>query len=134
MPADTRQLEVRRKFRDYLIWLFRKIDGFPKKQKYLLGERIGNAALDVSESLIRIQYAPASERKAIIPELNLRLEILRETMRVAWELKFLSDKSFLWQEANVDEVGRMAWRLAHPASTPAAVPKASSQGPTLGVS
>lgn len=51
----TNQLKVRKKYEDFLVWLFGKINNFPRKQKFLLGKRIGNLSLDILEEIIVIQ-------------------------------------------------------------------------------
>lgn len=112
MTKETNYLEVRKKYQDHLAWLFGKINNFPRKQKFLLGERIGNLALDIQEKIIQIQYLPKEQRPIVLREFNLKLEIFRSLMRLAWQMKFLSRKSFLWQEVKIDEVGRMVHGLA----------------------
>ncbi len=110
----VKHLEVRKKYQDYLVWLFQKINNFPRKQKFLLGERIGTTALDVLCFLVTIQYAPKEEKARLIRAFNLKLETLRELMRLAWRMNFLSHKTYLWQEARIDEVGRMAHGVVFP--------------------
>ena len=113
---NTKSLEIRKKYQDILLWLFDRINNFPKKQKFLLGDRIGNLALDVAEDIIVIQFSKQDYKKEKIKEFNLKLEILRDLMRLAWQMKFLSHKSFLFQESKIDEVGRMVYGLAFPLS------------------
>jgi len=113
MDYKVKNLEVRKKYQDYLLWLFNKINGFPQKQKFILGVRIGNQALDISELLIRIQYASQEKKPDLLVDFNLKLEIMRSLMRIAWSMKFLSHESFSFQEAKIDEVGRMAWGLVN---------------------
>ena len=110
---NIQKLEVLKKYQTYLIWLLEKINSFPKKQKYLLGERIGNQAFDILESLLKMQYSPSAKKKENLSEFNLKLENLRQLMRIAWKMKFISNRNFLWQETKIDEVGRMAHGLAH---------------------
>lgn len=112
MTEQTKYLEVRKKYQDYLVWLFGKINNFPRKQKFLLGERIGNLALDIQQDIIRIQYSSVEQRKLLLRQFNLELEVFRQLMRLAWQMSFLSKKSFLWQEVKIDEVGRMTHGLA----------------------
>jgi hypothetical protein len=105
------KLLVVRKYQDYLVWLLNSVNRFPRKQKYLLGDRIGNLALDVLKQLIEIQYSNKEDRIKKFPKFNLDLEELRQLLRVAWKMKFISEKNFLWQELRIDEVGRMVHGL-----------------------
>jgi len=113
-PQKTDCLIVRQKMEEYLLWLLPKIDGFPVKQKFILGTKIGQTALELMEKLILIQYSNYEEKAKILKRFNLSLEIFRQLMRLAWKLKFLSHKSFLWQESKLNEIGQMTWRLVHP--------------------
>lgn len=102
---------VREKTQKYLLWLFPKINGFPNKQKFLLGERIGTTALDILGLIISLQFLSQEERKKILGKFNLKLEYFRELMRLAWKLNFLSQRSFFWQENQINEIGRMVWGM-----------------------
>lgn len=110
---ETRQLEVRKKYQDYLLWLLPKINSFPQKQKFILGDKISKVALEILGKMIIIQYARPSEREVLLKDFNKKLEILRDLMRIAWQMNFLSHKAFLHQEAKIDEVGRMVYGLIH---------------------
>ena len=107
-------LELRKKYQIFLVWLFNKINTFPKKQKFILGEQIGKLSLEILNDLIILQYTPALEKKEKVKAFNLKLEFFRSLMRLAYEMKFLSHKSFLFQESKIDEVGRMVYGLAFP--------------------
>jgi len=104
---ETKHLEVRKKYQDFLLWLFKKINTFPKKQKFILGEEIGKLALRILKDLIILQYSPASQKREKLKEINFNLEIYRSLMRLAWQMRFLSHKSFLYQESKINEVGRI---------------------------
>ena len=41
----------------FLVWLVPVVDGFPQRQKYLLGDRIETTALDTLEGLIDATYS-----------------------------------------------------------------------------
>ena len=40
----------------FILWLVPTLERFPRSQKFLLGDRIQNTALDVLESLIEATY------------------------------------------------------------------------------
>lgn len=111
---QTSNLEVRKKYQDFLVWLFRKINTFPKKQRFILGEEIGKLALEIQRELIILQYTSAFQKKEKLKEINLKLEIFRSLMRLVYEMRFLSHKSFLYQESKINEVGRMVYGLVFP--------------------
>ncbi|MEA3463801.1 MAG: four helix bundle protein [Patescibacteria group bacterium] len=109
---QIKHLEIRKKYQDFLLWLFQKINTFPKKQKFIIGEEIGKLALKILKDIIILQYTSANERRNKIRAFNLELDVFRSLMRLAYEMKFLSHKSFLYQESKVNETGRMMYGLA----------------------
>ncbi len=40
----------------FLLWLIPTVEKFPRSRKYLLGDRMESAALDVLERLIEVTY------------------------------------------------------------------------------
>ena len=58
-----------------LLWLIPTVEKFPRKQKFVLGDRIESTALDVLESLIGATYTKA--RGKMLADANLGLERLR---------------------------------------------------------
>ena len=40
----------------FIVWLVPTVEGFPRSQKFLLGDRIQQGALDVLESLVEATY------------------------------------------------------------------------------
>ena len=59
----------------FLLWLLPTLDKLPRKQKFLLGDRIETAALDVLDSLIAATYTRGRDR--MLNDANLGLERLR---------------------------------------------------------
>lgn len=103
----------------FLLWLVPAVEKFPKSQKFLLGDRIQNLALDVQENLIEATYS-----KNPVPHLaaaNLRLEKLRYLFRLALDLKHLDPRRYEFAARALDEIGRMVggWMKAqHAEKTP----------------
>ena len=59
----------------FLLWLVPAVEKFPRRQKFLLGDRIQTTALDVLERLIEATYTRA--RRDTLAEANLGIEKLR---------------------------------------------------------
>jgi four helix bundle protein len=90
------------------LWLFEKVNTFPKSQRFILGQQIENSALACLRSIIEANNARSSEatlRKLDV--LNVELEVLRSLLRVAYEVKFLKGTSLGYIVAEIDEVGKM---------------------------
>ena len=74
----------------FLLWLVPNVEKFPRSQKFLLGDRIQNLALDVQEALIEATYS-----KSVAPHLaraNLHLEKLRYLFRLAMNLGYFDPR------------------------------------------
>ena len=108
---STKDLIVKKKWNDYIDWLIDKVGRFPQQHKYVLGQRILNIAFDISENIVVMQFSPKEKRKELLPAFNLKLETMREFMRIAWRKKILSHRAFIFQECQIDQVGRMMHRL-----------------------
>jgi four helix bundle protein len=90
---------------DFLKWLFITTDKFPKKSRFTFTDRINNAALDVLEDLVEARYS--RDKLRILRAANLRLERIRILLRVCFEMKFLSQKSFEHSIRSINVTGRM---------------------------
>ncbi len=97
----------------FLLWLVPAVDGFPRRQKFLLGDRIQTTALDVLESLVEATYT--RQRGAHLGRANLGVEKLRLLFRLAHDLRYLDSRRYEHAARSLDDTGRRigAWRKAH---------------------
>ena len=63
------------KFYDVIIWLLGRVERFPRSQKFTLGDRTVNLALDTLELLIEATYT--QKRLPLLQKANVQLEKLR---------------------------------------------------------
>lgn len=89
----------------FVLWLVPTLDKFPRSQRFLLGDRIEAAALDVLEGLIEATYARAVT--AILGRVNLLLEKLRFLVRIAKDLRYLDLRRYEHAARAIDEIGRL---------------------------
>ncbi len=101
----------------FLLWLVPAVDKFPRAQKFVLGDRIETAALDVLDALIGATYTRG--RDSMLTDANLGLERLRFFMRLSHELRLLDSRRYEHAARCIDEVGRLVggWTKAHRART-----------------
>jgi hypothetical protein len=97
----------------FLRWLIPVVDGFPRAQKFLLGDRIQSTALDVLEALIEATYD--RDRQRHLQRANVGLEKLRIFCRLAADLKHLDLRRYEHAARSIDEIGRLVggWAKAH---------------------
>jgi len=100
----------------FLLWVIPALDKFPRSQRFLLGDRIESAALDVLERLIEATYT--RERAKLLAEANLGLEKLRFLVRLATDLRHLDRERYEFAARTLDEIGRLVggWKKANDAA------------------
>lgn len=98
------ELPIIRSFYDFVLWLSPKIGKFPRDRRFVLGERMERQLYGILESLIRAKYT--RQRRAILEQVNVDLEILRFQLRLAKDLGCLSMKAYGLAAAKLVEIGR----------------------------
>jgi len=89
-------------------WLFAKVNTFPKKQRFVLGQQIENSALCCLRLIIESNNTRASGGGLkSLDQLNTELEVLRSLLRMAYELHFIKANSLAFAIKQIDEVGRI---------------------------
>ena len=88
-------------------------NGFPRSQKFLLGDRIQSTATDVLEALIEATYT--RRRDPSLSRANMGVEKLRFFFRLARDLRFLDPRRYEHAARSLDETGRRigAWIKEH---------------------
>ena len=93
------------KWYDFTKWLLDRVDGFPKNQRFIFGQRLTDHALDILELLVEAAY---SRRKSdLLATANRKIEMLRWLLRLAQERNLLSGKQYEFSCRGVTECGRM---------------------------
>jgi hypothetical protein len=98
------ELPIIRAFYDFLLWISPKIGKFPRDQRFTLGERMERQLYEILENLIRAKYR--RERRALLEDVNLGLEILRFQIRLAKDFKCLPLKSYGTAAGHITDIGR----------------------------
>jgi len=93
-----------------LTYLLKRIAGFPRTYRFVLGERIGHLAIDILEYLLEATYT--RHKKPALDRANLGLEKLRHLLRSSCELECLSLRQYEHAARQINEIGRMVggWR------------------------
>ena len=100
----------------FLLWLVPAVEKFPRSQKFLLGDRIQQTALDVLERLITATYTRS--RGNLLNEANIGIEKLRILFRLATDLRYVDLRRYEHAARRLDEVGRLigGWMKANRAA------------------
>ena len=93
-----------------ILWLVPTLAGFPRSQKFLLGDRIQGIALDVLEELIDATYS--KDRDGSLSRANLGIEKLRFLFRLSRDLGYLDMRRHEFIMRSLEEIGRRigAWK------------------------
>ena len=102
MPAPV---TVVPKAYDLALWLIPRVNEFPRSQRFVLGERIETAALDLLDTLVEAQYE--REKVELLRRANQTLVRLRHLLRLANDLHLLGARRFEFVSEKVEELGRM---------------------------
>ena len=99
------ELLVITKAYDLALWSCRHTAKFPRSHRFVLGERIERNLYDLLETLIRAKYT--RQRRELLEQANLLLEILRFQMRLAKDLQCLKVESYGFAAKAIDEIGKL---------------------------
>ncbi len=96
-------------------WLLQIIDKFPRNHKFLLGEKIQTAAIDLMLAVVDATYT--KDRSALLRAAQMNIEKLRFLFRLANAAGIMSHASYEHAARQVDQIGRGigGWRKAHSA-------------------
>jgi hypothetical protein len=92
------------KMYQFMLWLVPTVDKMPRSQKFTLGDRIQNTALDALENLIEATYSKSAETH--LRQVNLSLEKLRFFFRMAADLRFIDLGRYEHASRVINEVGQ----------------------------
>ena len=103
--VGTAPVPVVPKAYDLVLWLIPRVNEFPRAQRFVLGERIENAALDLLDVLVEAQYR--RDKVELLGRANLTLVRLRHLLRLANDLHLLGARRFEFVSEKIEELGRM---------------------------
>ena len=102
---------------EFCKWLLPKVSKFQKDQKYILGARLQNTALDGLENIVSAAISEKNKKKDFIEKAILQLEHLRFFLRLSVQAVLLTPKSYLYGSELILGVLKMltGWKksLAH---------------------
>ena len=90
---------------DLVLAVYRVVPGFPKSQRFVLGQRLEGEAVDLLAALIEANLV--KNKEPALRQASLVLERLRIFLRLAKDLSFLDFKRYEELTTRVDTIGRM---------------------------
>jgi len=103
---------------DFMIWTMRRVEKFPRSQRFVIGDRLEVLLLDLLDLLLEANYSRA--KREMLRRANLQLEKLRYLTRICCDLKLLSRSQYLFAAGQIDDIGREVgrWRKAQEPNLP----------------
>lgn len=68
------------KWYDYSKWLLERVENIPKCQRFVLGQRLANASMEVMELLVEAAYS--RDKVGLLKRANCKIEVLRWLVRM----------------------------------------------------
>lgn len=108
------ELKVIADFYDFMLWLIRHTEKFPRHHRYSLGLAMENRLQNILACLLRAKFSRA--RAGPLGEANLELEVLRFQIRLARDLGVLPVKSHGFAARSLTSIGAQVggWMKAKP--------------------
>lgn len=83
------------------------LNRFPRNQKFTLADRIQNQLSDLLELYVKAFYAPKAEKKLLLVEANIQLEITRHYFRLGYDLGLYPSTQYQYFAEGLHEIGNM---------------------------
>ncbi|MFP4107221.1 MAG: diversity-generating retroelement protein Avd [Phycisphaerae bacterium] len=99
----VKELKVISDFYEFMLWVIRHTERFPRHHRYSLGIVIENRLQRILEQLLRAKYSRKKAR--YLQDANMELEVLRFQVRLATDLRALPAKSHGHAAKRMQEIG-----------------------------
>jgi four helix bundle protein len=103
--ARVEHLIIFQKTYNFLKEVYTDCNNFPKSQKFVLAQRIEGMATDTLKKIVIANQL--KNKKTILKEINVEIEVLRIYIRLAKDLRFLSGKRYILLSEYLDEIAKM---------------------------
>lgn len=102
----TQELKIIQDFYDFMLWMINHIEKYPRHHRYSLGTAMETRMQTILALFLRAKYS--REKKDILNNANIELEILRFQLRLSKDLKILAVKSYGYGSKNLLDIGSQA--------------------------
>ena len=107
LPTFGLDIPIFTKLYDFYKELYQALKTFPKRDRYSLGQKIENIALDVFELLFKINIVDKPRKLELLENINAKLDFEKVLLRLARDNKCLDNKRYLHLESSLQELGKM---------------------------
>ena len=79
---------------DFLTWLLRRTQSFPRSQRFVVTQRLQNAALDFQELIVEADAARGTARRDLLQRADAALNKVRLYLRLCREWEWLTSGQY----------------------------------------
>ena len=80
---------------------------FPKSSRSTLGNKIDLLLLETTELLFVSATSTKEEKLPLLVKANLKLDLAKFLLQIAWQLKTIDNKKYIWISTELEDVGKM---------------------------
>lgn len=100
-----KNLAIFEKTYEFILWIYPRVNKFPKSQRFVLGQRIENVSLEILEKIIEANQK--RDKKRELQEISVKLDVLRILIRLSKDFQFINLKQYEFASKNLNEIGKM---------------------------
>ena len=104
--APTEPAVVVGKAYQLVLWLLPKVEKFPRSHKFTVGDRLAAYGMDVLLNLVEAAYS--KNKLSLLEQSTRKVNATRYLLRLAKDLRLLSEDSYVFAAERLDEIGSMA--------------------------
>ena len=97
------ELPILQKTYDLIHWYVPILTRLPKSHKYILGDRLIADLYDLMRGLVQAKYR--SEKRELLIELNINLEIIRHQNRLLHEFEMIKMERYEYSSKLINDIG-----------------------------
>ncbi len=98
-------LSIFEKTYELILWLYPRVNKFPKSQRFVLGQHIENTILKILEGIITANQE--RDKLPYLKQVSVALDKLRILIRLAKDLRFISIRQYAFAAEKINEIGKM---------------------------
>jgi len=85
----------------------KRIFGFPKHERYTLGEKIEKTILNTIEFFVCANHVSKYEKEKVLIQANAKIELLKLLFRMCLNCAMIESREYLEIECKLQEIGKM---------------------------
>jgi four helix bundle protein len=98
-------LSIFEKTYELALWLYPRVNKFPKSQRFVLGQHIENSLLKIIEGIIEANQERI--KGPFLKKISVELDKLRILVRLSKDFRFINIRQYAFAADNINEIGKM---------------------------